>query len=58
MPDDWLGSGDVTVYVVPKVKKKFDEEFARLLKKSAGHDVDPLRLDDDLTEWVATRAHG
>jgi hypothetical protein len=58
MSEEWLEDGDVSVFVVPKVKKKFDESLARLLKKEVGEPVEPLRLDDDLTTWVADRAAG
>ncbi|MGD2121247.1 MAG: hypothetical protein PVJ76_05870 [Gemmatimonadota bacterium] len=58
MSEQWLEAGEVSVFVVPKVKKKFDEGLARLLKKELGEPVEPLRLDDDLTTWVADRAAG
>jgi hypothetical protein len=58
MAGEWLEDGEVTVFVVPKVKKKFDEGLAKLLKKELGETVEPLRLDDDLTTWVAERAAG
>jgi hypothetical protein len=58
MPDDWLRKGEVSVFVVPKVKKQFDDSLARLLKKELGRTTEPLRLDDDLTAWVAERAAG
>jgi hypothetical protein len=58
MSEQWLEDGDVTVFVIPKVKKDFDEKLARLLEKEVGGPVEPLRLDDDLTTWVADRAAG
>jgi hypothetical protein len=58
MPHEWIETGEVTVFVVPKVKKSFDEGLAKLLKKEVGEKVEPFRLDDDLTTWVADRTSG
>ena len=58
MSEEWLEDGEVNVFVVPKVKKKFDGSLARILKKEVGEPVEPLRRDDDFTTWVADRAAG
>lgn len=55
MAGEWLSSGDATVFVVPKVKKQFDESLEKLLKKETGEPVDVIRLDKDLTDWVVAR---
>lgn len=55
MAADWLASGDATVFVVPKVKKKFDETLRDLLEEETGEEVAPIRLGEDLSEWVMAR---
>ncbi|MFO8173614.1 MAG: hypothetical protein ACQET1_12330 [Gemmatimonadota bacterium] len=55
MAGDWIVPGNATVFVVPKVKKKFDESLKELLEKETGEEVDPVRLGEDLTEWVLAR---
>ena len=58
MPKSWLDSEEVTVFVVPKVKKGFDDSLKELLREETGTDVAPLRLAEDLSEWVALRVKG
>ena len=58
MPKSWLDSEDVTVFVVPKVKKGFDDSLKKLLMEETGAEVAPVRLDEELSEWVALRLKG
>jgi len=55
MTEDWIVSGDATVFVVPKVKKKFDESLKEILSSELDEEIDPVRLGTDLTEWVLAR---
>ena len=55
MAEDWLSQGEATVFIVPKVKKKFDEDLEELLKNELGEEVEPVRLGSDLTDWVVAR---
>jgi hypothetical protein len=55
MADDWLCSGDISVFVVPKVKKKFDQSLSEMLSEELGEEVEAIRLDSDLAEWVNAR---
>ena len=57
MVEDWLSSGDATVYIVPKVKKKFDEELKRILEEELGNGFEPVRLGQDLSDWVVSRVN-
>jgi len=58
MAKSWLDPEDVTVFVVPKVKKGFDDSLKELLREETGTDAEPLRLGDELSEWVALRVNG
>lgn len=57
MAEDWLSQGEPTVFIVPKVKKKFDEDLKELLMKELGEEVEPVRLGSDLTDWVVARVN-
>ena len=57
MAEDWLSQGETTVFIVPKVKKKFDEDLQKLLEKELGEDVEPVRLGKDMSEWVTARVN-
>ncbi len=58
MEDSWLTSGDATVFVLPKVKKSFDESLRDLVKEETGSELKPIRLGPEFSEWVALRAGG
>ncbi|MGW8268274.1 MAG: hypothetical protein ACWGSQ_18045 [Longimicrobiales bacterium] len=58
MPKSWLETEDVTVFVVPKVKKGFDDSLKELLREETGTEAEPVRLGDELSEWVALRVKG
>jgi len=58
MPRSWLDSGDVTVFVIPKVKKGFDDSLKKLLREETGTEVEPIRLGEELSEWVVLRVKG
>ena len=55
MTEDWLCSGDISVFVVPKVKKKFDQSISDMVSKEVGQEVEAIRLDGDMAEWVHAR---
>ena len=57
-PPSWLAKDRATVFVIPKVKKNFADALAALVEEETGQKVDPIRLDDDLTEWAVTRVVG
>ena len=54
----WLDPETANVYIVPKVPKRFGEELGKLLSKEVGEEIEPFRLDPDLSEWVVARASG
>lgn len=58
MEDSWLTSGDATVFVLPKVKKSFDESLQNLVRDETGSELKPIRLSKEFSEWVALRAGG
>jgi len=58
MSEEWIAPGEVTVFILPSVKKGFDDALKKLLRKETGEDTVPVRLGKDLSEWVALHAVG
>lgn len=58
MSQEWLDRGRANVYVIPKVEKGFGHDLGELLSRKLGREIEPLRLDADLTDWVVARAAG
>ncbi|MEQ9398137.1 MAG: hypothetical protein RJQ04_03125 [Longimicrobiales bacterium] len=58
MAREWLERDDLSVYVVAGVPKSFNKQLKSMLQKKQGDDVESLRLDEDLSEWVLARVRG
>lgn len=58
MAREWLEREDLSVYVVAGVPKSFNKQLKSMLQKKHGKDVESMRLDDDLAEWVLARIRG
>jgi hypothetical protein len=58
MSEERITPGEVTVFILPRVKRGFDDALKKLLRKETGEDTQPVRLGNDLSEWVALHAVG
>lgn len=55
---EWLEQDDLSVYVISDVPRSFHKELKNLLHEQQGDQVEVLRLDDDLSNWVLARVRG
>ncbi len=58
MAHEWLEKDDLSVYVISDVPRSFHKELKNILHKQQGDDVEVMRLDDDLSNWVLARVRG
>ncbi len=58
MAHEWLEKEDLSVYVISDVPRSFQKELKHLLHEHQGDDVEVMRLDDDLSQWVLARIRG
>ncbi len=54
---EWLEKEDLSVYVISDVPRSFHKELKSILHEQ-GEDVEVMRLDDDLSNWVLARVRG